>query len=67
MKFFIKKVPKTARALYIIGFLVIGVALFNYVGKMNWFDLVVSQQIFISGAILVALGSVVNTIYQFKK
>jgi len=67
MKFVIKRVPKFAIALYLIGLLVIAIALTNYFTIVSWFDSVTTQQVFILGAILVAFGSVVNTIFQFKK
>ncbi len=67
MKFVVKKIPPIALAFYAIGFSTISVALFNYLGEKNWFDSVASQQIFIFGGILVAVGSVINTLFQFKK
>ena len=67
MKFVVKKIPKLAQKFYIVGFFTICLALVNYFGEMNWFDTVVNQQVFIFGAIIVAIGSVINTIFQFKK
>ena len=52
---------------YITGFLIIVVALVNYFIEMSWFNTVTTQQIFILGAIIVAMGSVINTVFQFRK
>ncbi len=67
MKFIVKKIPKLAISFYIVGFLIIAIALVNYFTEMNWFDSVIIQQVFILGAIVVACGSVINTIFQFRK
>jgi len=67
VKFVVKKIPKLAILFYIIGFLIIAIALVNYFTEMNWFDSVIIQQVFILGAIVVACGSVINTIFQFRK
>ena len=62
-----KKIPKLAKLLYLVGFCIIASAMILFF----YFPLLLEpfrvQQIFIGGAIVVIGGSVVNTIYQFKK
>jgi len=67
VKFVVKKIPKLAILFYIIGFLIIAIALVNYFTEVNWLDSVVIQQVFVLGAIVVACGSVINTIFQFSQ
>ncbi|MBV1910942.1 MAG: hypothetical protein KUG78_16705 [Kangiellaceae bacterium] len=67
MKIIFKKIPKLALYLYILGFITIGIALANYFSNLLLMEELIMLQLFILGAIIVAIGSVVNTIYQFKK
>ena len=61
-----KKIPKLAIIFYCIGFAILTTALYLYFYTPNLLEPAVNQQIFIGGAIIVALGSVINNIYQFK-
>ena len=60
-----KRIPKIALYLYLLGFSLISLAMaaryFSFLEPGS----LVTQQIFIGGAIIVALGSLVNTINQF--
>ena len=67
MKIVFKKIPKIAQILYVIGLILIAFALFRYFNFKELSSAVLTQQLFILGAIIVAIGSVVNTLYQFKK
>lgn len=62
-----KKIPKLAKIFYTIGFSILIVALILFFNFKNLLSLVQIQQAFIGGAIIVAIGSVINTLYQFKK
>ena len=66
MKFVIKKVPKLALAFYIIGFIAIGLAMASYFKYLNFLNQLQLQQLFLGGAIIVAIGSVVNTLHQLN-
>jgi len=67
LKIIFKKIPSLAKIFYLIGLLTIIVALTN--SSMEYFMLsgLHTQQLFIGGAIIVAIGSVINTLHQFKK
>ena len=67
MKIVIKKIPTAAKIFYLVGFVILGSCLLIYFRFPNWLPIVVLQQTFIAGAIIVAIGSVINTIYQFGK
>ena len=67
-----KKIPKVAVLFYCIGFLTILVAMYLFFKQPRFMSadndqLILMQQVFIAGAIIVALGSVINNIYQFKR
>ncbi len=67
MKIVFKKIPKLAQYFYLIGALLIIVALSNLVVSTAYMKNIEMQQLFIIGAIIVAIGSVINTFYQFRK
>jgi len=67
MKLVFKKIPKIALYFYTIGFMVILVAMVNYFIAMPFMSSLMMQQLFIAGAIIVAIGSVTNTLFQFSK
>jgi len=67
MRIVFKKIPKIALWFYGFGFFLIGGAFLAYSYLVQQISLVLIQQCFILGAILVALGSSINTIAQFKR
>lgn len=67
MKIVINKIPTAAKIFYLVGFVILGCCLLIYFQFPNWLSAVRLQQVFIAGAIIVAVGSVINTIYQFGK
>lgn len=67
MQIVFKKIPTLAKIFYLIGFSILITTLILFFNFKNLLSLVRIQQAFISGAIIVAIGSVINTLYQFKK
>lgn len=67
MKFVFNKIPKLAQSFYIVGFAIIIVAIANYLSTVPFMEILLMQQLFITGAIVVAIGSVINTLFQFGK
>jgi len=67
MKLVFKKIPKLAQFFYLIGFIVILTAMANFFAVSVFLSTLLMQQLFIGGAILVAIGSVINTLAQFSK
>ncbi len=67
MKFVFKRIPKASMICYLLGFLAIAVALVNYWSDNPLISAVLMLQIFLAGAIVVAIGSVINSLYQFKR
>ena len=67
MKIIFKKIPKIALYFYAVGFTLIIVGMVSFFSKEIQISAVLTLQIFIAGAIIVACGSVINTIFQFKK
>ena len=67
MRIVFKKIPKIALWFYGVGFFLIGSALLSYNYSAQQISLVLIQQCFILGAIIVALGSCINVIAQFKQ
>ncbi len=65
MKIVFKKIPKLAIGLYLLGLILILVAMANYFASSAFMEILLMQQLFIAGAIVVAIGSVVNTLFQF--
>ncbi|WP_196139889.1 hypothetical protein [Aliikangiella sp. G2MR2-5] len=61
-----KRVPRLAVVFYLVGLAVIGVTLLIYHYFPEWLPVQRIQQAFIGGAIIVAVGSVINSFYQFK-
>jgi hypothetical protein len=67
MKIVFNKIPKLAQFFYLAGFMVILTALINYFVDAPFISTLLMQQLFIAGAIIVAIGSVINTLFQFSK
>jgi len=67
LRIVINKIPRLAVIFYLIGFCLIITALVFFFYWPSLFAPVKLQQTFIAGAILVAVGSVVNTLYQFRR
>ncbi len=61
-----KKIPKLALYFYAAGFTLLVGAMLLYFYFPKLFIPATLQQIFIGGAIIVATGSVINTISQFS-
>jgi len=66
MKIVFNKIPSLAKYFYLVGFVVLLGAMSSYFIVQIKTDQVLIQQAFILGAIIVAIGSVINTVYQFK-
>ncbi|MDH5433822.1 MAG: hypothetical protein OEY19_07740 [Gammaproteobacteria bacterium] len=66
MKITFKKIPKLAISFYLIGIVCLCSAMLLFYYFPQVLPTVHVQQLFIFGAIVVALGSVVNTFFQFK-
>ncbi|TQV89242.1 hypothetical protein [Aliikangiella coralliicola] len=66
MHIVINKIPKAAIVCYCVGFAILIAALIVYFYFSNLIEPVRLQQIFIGGAIVVVVGSVINTLYQFR-
>jgi len=67
MKIAFKKIPRLALAFYLLGLLFLSIAVVNYLSEAPFIEDILMQQIFIVGAVIVTLGSVFNTLFQFKK
>ena len=67
MKLKFNKVPKPAVYCYLIGFIILTVAFAIYTFELGLISSVTNIQIFIVGAIIIVIGSVINTLYQFRK
>lgn len=67
MKLVLKKIPKVALYFYTVGFMIILTAMVNYFTDAPFISPLQMQQLFIAGAIIVAIGSVINTLFQFTK
>lgn len=67
MKLVLKKIPKIALYFYSAGFMIILTAMVNYFIATPFISALLMQQLFIAGAIIVAIGSVINTLFQFAK
>jgi hypothetical protein len=67
LKIVFKKIPKLAQYFYWVGFFLIISAFTLYFLRLHWLDEVTLQQLFIGGAIVVAMGSVINTFTQLGK
>lgn len=61
------KVPKLAKIFYLVGFVIIITSMILYFYYPDLIDSIRLQQAFIGGAIIVVIGSVVNTLHQFKR
>ena len=66
MKIVFGKIPTAAKCFYFVGLLFIIPAMILFFYFPSLLTPVRLQQLFLLGAILVAVGSVVNTIFQFK-
>ncbi len=67
MKIIFKKIPKLARYFYLVGFIVILTATANFFMTVAFMGTLLMQQLFIGGAIIVAIGSVINSLFQFRQ
>ncbi|MGB0496285.1 MAG: hypothetical protein ACPGJI_08005 [Kangiellaceae bacterium] len=67
MKIVFKKIPKLAVYFYLVGFFILIAAIVNFFASAPLLSIIATQQLFIAGAIIVAIGSVINTLHQFKK
>ena len=67
MRIVFNKIPGLAKLLYVIGFIILLVSMTGYFYFPTLLDPIRLQQAFIGGAIIVAMGSVVNTVHQFKR
>jgi len=67
MKIVFKKIPTAALIFYLVGLIVILTAAVNYFIAVAFISSLLIQQLFIGGAIIVAIGSVINTLFQFSK
>ena len=67
MKIVFKKIPKLALSFYFFGLILLLIAIANYLIKLPFMGDLLMQQLFFVGAVIVALGSVINTLFQFKK
>lgn len=66
MSIIFKKIPKLALVFYTIGFIILMATLAVYFYIPSMVSVILLQQAFIGGAIIVAIGSIINTIFQFK-
>lgn len=67
MQIVFKKIPRLAIYFYLIGFIVITTALIFYFNSTTLINHIQIQQLFIAGAIVVAIGSVINNLSHFKR
>jgi len=67
MKIVFKKIPKIALYFYAVGFILITIGMVIFFSEALFISSILTLQIFIAGAIIVACGSVINTVFQFKK
>ncbi len=67
IKLVFKPIPKLAIGCYLLGLIGILISLFNYFSPTPFLDKVTMLQVFLAGAIVVAIGSVINSLYQFKR
>jgi hypothetical protein len=67
MKFVFKKPPPVAVYCYSFGFVLIAFTMLHQYLDWQWLSLVRNQQIFILGAITVALGSLFNWLLPLIK
>ncbi len=61
-----KKIPAAAIYCYLCGFIILSACLVIYYYFPPLLSTLFLQQCFIGGAIIVAIGSVINSLYQFK-
>jgi len=67
MQIVFHKIPRLAKLFYLIGFIIVTLSMIIFFNYPSLVAPVRLQQAFIGGAIIVALGSVINTIHQFKR
>ena len=67
MQIVFNKIPRLALVFYAVGFLVLTISLILFFYFPEFILPIRLQQSFIGGAILVAVGSVINTLYQFRR
>lgn len=66
MRIVMKKIPTLAKWFYLVGFFILAIAMLVFFYLPSLLNPVHVQQGFIAGAIIVAMGSVVNLIVQLK-
>jgi uncharacterized membrane protein len=66
MKFIIVKPPTLSLWCYAIGFIVLLLAVSHHYFGLRWLSVLVQQQLFLAGAIIVAVGSVINWLNMLK-
>lgn len=66
MRIVFNQIPKLAVYFYAIGFVVLGFSMYFFYYQPDLLAPLYLQQLFIGGAIIVAIGSVINTLYQFR-
>jgi hypothetical protein len=67
MKLVFKKIPKIAICFYLVGFTFVFFGFFHFIGKWQIISEIENLQMFIGGAIVIAIGSVINLLFQLKK
>lgn len=67
IKLTFKKIPRFVSYCYLIGFILVGIALLIFWQFPQLLAAVRLQQLLIVGAVIVCVGSVVNCLHQFKK
>ncbi|WP_144392534.1 hypothetical protein [Pleionea sediminis] len=67
IQFTFKKPPFPALICYLIGFIIISVTMAHQFLNWNWLSVKTNQQIFIVGALTVAVGSLLNWILPLLK
>jgi len=62
-----KKPPTLSLICYAIGFILIVPTVIHQLNDWNWLSFTLNQQLFLAGAIVVAIGSVINWWHSFFK
>lgn len=66
MRIVFKKIPKLAIFFYLTGFIVLLISMLLAFYIPNTVNPITIKQIFIGGAIIIVIGSVINSVYQFN-
>ncbi|MCO7227048.1 hypothetical protein [Pleionea sp. CnH1-48] len=67
IRFHFAKPPKVSIACYVLGFIMIAIAMVNQFASLGLMNPVLTQQVFLLGAIIVACGSVLNWLVPLLK